>query len=180
MWPPSRSDARSASSRLTRPPPETPASEDRRSVSCITSAAKAPSAIRVAVRQTPLTATESPSPISAVSGVRTVSRTPSGGASTASTAPRSWTRPVNTTQTLGIRRARARRSPVPQAGGDQHVVADALHVERQRPGGVRDALGALPLERVARRGAAEHQRRQEVPQLVDLPRVEEGAGQVRP
>ena len=41
MWPPSRSEARSASSRLTSAPAATSASEERRSVSCITSARNA-------------------------------------------------------------------------------------------------------------------------------------------
>ena len=50
--------------------------------------------IAVAVRQTPLTATESPSLSSAASLLRTASRTPSDAASTAVTSPRSATSPV--------------------------------------------------------------------------------------
>ena len=48
-----------------------------------------------AVRQTPLTATESPAETSAASVVESVRRTPSSVASTAATVPRSATRPVN-------------------------------------------------------------------------------------
>ena len=44
-WPPSRSDARSGSSRFTVEPAATSASEERRSDSCMTSALNAPSAI---------------------------------------------------------------------------------------------------------------------------------------
>ena len=45
--------------------------------------------------------------------------------------------------------------------------------------GVGDRLGALALERVARGAAAEHDRREEQADLVDLAGVEERAGQVR-
>ena len=68
-------------------------SEERRSVSSITSAAKRPSSIAVAVRQTPLTAIESP-----VAELRGERRRRRAGAprrrsrSTASTVPRSWPR----------------------------------------------------------------------------------------
>src|SRR4051812_3787216 len=165
-WPPRRSVGRSGSSRLTGVPSRASASEERRSVSCITSAEKCPSAIRVAVRQTPLTATESPSAISGARPVRTASRTPSAPASTAETVPRSWTSPVNT-------------SPLPQPRGDQDVVGDTLDVEAQRAGGLGDLLDALALERVARARAADHHGRDEQPDLVDLAGVEERAGQVR-
>ena len=90
-----RPSARSASSRLTGEPPATSPSDERRSVSCMTSALKVPSAIAVAVRHTPLTAIESPVPSSPANRVRTVRRTPSPVFSTASTAPRSSTSPVN-------------------------------------------------------------------------------------
>src|SRR5215210_3412230 len=168
-WPPRRSDARSGSSRLTSAPSATSASEDRRSVSRITSAVKRPSAIAVAVRQTPLTETLSPSPVSGASAVRTAGRTPSAVASTAVAVPLSATSPVN------IRRL----SPLAHPGADQHVVGDPAALERERAGGLGDALDALALERVARRGAADHDRRDEQADLVDLAGVQEGARQVR-
>src|SRR5689334_17567910 len=146
-WPPSRSVARSGSSRLTGAPSATSASEERRSVSCITSAVKRPPAIAVAVRQTPLTATLSPSEISGASAVSTASRTPSAVASTAVTVPLSATRPVN-----------IRWSPLAHPGGDQHVVGDAGALERERSGGLGDPLDAGALERVARGRAADEDR----------------------
>src|SRR5687767_12453781 len=108
-----------------------------------------------AVRQTPLTAIESPSFSSAASGDSTARRTPSEVSRTSATLPRSWTSPVNT-------------SPLLQPRGDQQVVADALAVERQRAQGVLDALDALALERVAGGAPAEQDRREEEPDLVDL------------
>src|SRR5215204_461618 len=166
MWPPSRSEARSASSRFTPEPAATSASDERRSVSCITSARNSPPSIAVAVRQTPSTATESPSAIWPASRVRTPSVTPSAFASTAVTVPRSCTSPVNT-------------SPLPEPGGDQHVAGDPLDVERERARRLRDPLDALALERVARVRAADEDRGEEQPQLVELARVEERAGQLR-
>src|SRR5215218_3600060 len=167
-WPPRRSEARSGSSRLTSAPSATSASEERRRVSRITSAVNRPSSIAVAVRQTPLTETLSPSPISGASAVRTASRTPSAVASTAVTVPLSATSPVN-----------IRRSPLAHPGGDQHVVGDPAALERECPGGLGDALDALALERVARGGAADHDRRDEQADLVHLAGVQEGARQVR-
>src|SRR5215207_9944653 len=166
MWPPSRSVARSASSRLTPEPRAASASDERRSVSCITSALNWPSAIAVAVRQTPLTATESPSAISPASRVRTPSVTPPSVASMTTTLPRSCTSPVNT-------------SPFPEPRGDQHVAGDPFDVERERARRLGDPLDALALERVARVGAADDDRGEEQPQLVELARVEEGAGELR-
>src|SRR5205085_4864773 len=119
-----------------------------------------------AVRQTPLTATLSPSASSAASGELIAIRTPSLVASTDVTVPRSSTRPVNT-------------SPLPDARADQEVVGDLLAVERQRPQRLGDLLDALALERVARLTAADQQRREEQADLVDLACVEERAGQVR-
>src|SRR5829696_9499789 len=168
-WPPSRSCARSGSSRLTSAPSPTSASEERRSVSCMTSALKRPPSIAVAVRQTPLTATESPSESSGARAVRTARRTPSAVASTAVTVPRSATSPVN-----------IRRSPLAHPGRDQDVVRDALALERERAGGLGDALDPLPLQRVARGGAADDHRGDEQADLVDLAGVEERAGQVGP
>src|SRR6185295_15270938 len=59
-WPPSRSLARSGSSRFTSSPIWSGASDVRRSVSGMTSAANEPFSRSVAVRQTPFTAIESP------------------------------------------------------------------------------------------------------------------------
>ncbi len=63
---------------------------------------------------------------------------------------------------------------------DQHVVGDPLDVERQRARRLGDPLDALALERVARVGAADHDRREEQADLVDLARVEERARELRP
>src|SRR3954447_2899757 len=168
MWPPSRSSARSGSSRLTAEPACTSPSDERRSVSCITSAPKSsPPHMPTAVRHTPLTATESPSRSSAASGERTLSRTPSAVWSTRWTVPRSWTSPVN----MAL--------PLAQARADEQILADDLAIECERAHGVGDPLHASALEWVARRPAADDERGQEQPDLVDLPGVEEGAGQVR-
>src|SRR4051794_38062913 len=167
-WPPSRSAARSSSSRLTRDPGCASPNDERRSVSCMTSAPNSsPPHIPTAVRHTPLTATLSPSLSSRASGVRTLSRTPSGVRSTRCTSPRSWTKPVNN------------RSPLPQSRLDEQVLPHRLPVERQRPRGVGDLLHAAALHRVARRTSADEDRREEQAHLVDLPRVEERARDVR-
>ena len=65
MWPPSRSEACIASSRLTRAPASRPPSAVTSSVWFIASVSKPSASAAVAVRQTPLTATESPRAISA-------------------------------------------------------------------------------------------------------------------
>src|SRR5688572_15612739 len=168
MWPPRRSVARSASSRLTDEPCSMAPSEERRSVSCMTSAPKrSPLHSPTAVRQTPLTATLSPSLSSDASFDSIATRTPSDVSCTSATFPRSWTSPVNT------------RLPLLETSRDEQVVADGVARQRQRPQRVVDALDALALERVARGAAAEQQRRQEKPDLVDLAGVEERAGEVR-
>src|SRR4051794_3269076 len=167
MWPPRRASARSASSRFTRVPESTSPSEERRSVSCITSAPKRSPQMPVAVRQTPLTAMLSPSPSWRASDDSTVSAAPSAVRSTATTVPRSSTSPVNIS------------SPLAQAGRDQHVVADAGAVERQGAQRLGDPLDALALQRVAGGAAAEQDRREEEPDLVDLAGVQERARQAR-
>ena len=63
MWPPKRSDAFIASSRLTLLPTSTPPSAVTDSVWFIASVSKPSVSTPVAVRQTPLTATESPGSI---------------------------------------------------------------------------------------------------------------------
>src|SRR3954471_844613 len=179
MWPPSRSAARSDSSRLTAPPAPASPSEERSSVSCITSTANAPASrsTAVAVRHTPLTATESPSPISRAIAVAITRRVPSPSRSAASIVPRSWTSPVKT-PTTPSQTTRA-RSPFPQPRRQQHVLAHLLHLHGERARGLGDPLHALALQRVARARAAEHDRRDEQPHLVDLAGVEEGAREVR-
>src|SRR3954454_16793854 len=138
MWPPRRSPIRIASSRLTCEPCSSSPSADRRSVSSITSAPKRGPHRPTAVRQTPLTAIESPSDSSEASLDSKVRRAPSSERSTVATMPRSSTSPVNISL------------PLLQAGRDQQVVLDLLAVERDRPQRVGDVLHALALERIAR------------------------------
>ena len=170
MWPPRRSAARSGSSRFTaRAGARSPPSGERRSVSCMTSAPKRSPSTAVAVRQTPLTATESPSPSSPASARRERQAHAVGGrVRPRRPSPRSCDEPGEHAAHHSL-----------QPRGDQQVVADALAVERQRAQRVGDALDALALERVARGAAAEQQRREEQADLVDLAGVEERARQVR-
>src|SRR5579875_4092593 len=180
MWPPSRSDGRSASSRLTRVPGRAAASEVRRSVWFITSASNSPSRAAAAVRHTPLTATESPAASWPASAVATVRRTPSAEASSAVTRPRSAIRPVNTAPPppRPLRAAWA-TSPFPQPRAHEQVLSDPLAGQSPRPDGGGDPLDALALQRIAGRPASEDHRRQKQGDLVDLPRVQERAGQMR-
>src|SRR6476659_923841 len=132
MWPPSRSPARSGSSRLTSSPAASGPSDERRKVSAIT----------VALRHTPLTATESPTEswgarVSAAS----VSRTPSASSSTATTSHLAATRPVH------ISGSPPPPSPLPEAGRNQDVVLDALHLRAHRSHCVVNQLDALGLNR---------------------------------
>src|SRR3712207_2263457 len=94
-------------------------------------------------------------------------RTPSAVSCSSTTVPRSWTRPVNP------------RSPLPQAGGAEVVVADLLAVQRRRLDGVVERLDPPPLDGVARGGPAEQHGREEQADLVDLAGVEERARQPR-
>src|SRR3954467_39175 len=179
MWPPSRSAGRSGSSRLTVLSGSSAPSDQRRSVSPLTTApntapphippaaTSSPPPIPPAVRQTPLTAIESPSLSSRASGDLTLRRTPSRVWSTRCTVPRSWTSPVNT-------------SPFPQTGAHEQIVSDAVAIQCERAHGVGDALDATALERVARLAPADDERREGQPPLVDLPGVEERAGEMRP
>src|SRR4029450_5569992 len=148
------SDARRGSSRLTSP---APLSEVRRSVSGITSAEKPSGPTSTAVRQTPFTATESPSASSAPSGVAT-RRRPSCAASTV---PTPATRPVNTA------------SPLPEPCGDQHVLVDDLDVGGLSLGGVGDPLGPFALHGGAGLATAGELGRHEDARLVDLLRIQE-------
>ena len=146
-------------------------SEERRSVSCITSAREARRRrSSVAVRQTPLTATESPSrELARRARSATRSRTPSPvGVDARRPCPRSGDQPGE------------HGSPLPQPRGDQHVVADPLARRasaRASPRRSRSAPSPSSGSRALR--AAEHDRRDEQADLVDLAGVEERAGQVR-
>src|SRR5947209_5365151 len=68
--------------------------------------------------------------------------------------------------------------PLPHPGGHEEVLADLLAVERQGADGVGDQLDTLALEWVSRGAPAEHDWREEQADLVDLRRIEEGAGEV--
>src|SRR3954451_6577882 len=167
MWTPRRESGFSGSMGTTRDPGASMLSEERRSVSYMTSAPNSsPPHTPVAVRQTPLTATLSPSESSRASGDVIAIRTPSFVASTEVTVPRSSTSPVNT-------------SPLPQPGADQQVVGDLVAVQGERAQRLGDLLDAFPLQRVARLAPADHQGREEEADLVDLAGVEERAGKVR-
>src|SRR6266498_1945129 len=161
-WPPRRSPARSGSSRLTSSPSASGSSDVLRSVSGITSAANDPLLRSTAVRQTPLTAIESPGASSAASAVSTSSLP----ALSARTTPLSATSPVNI-------------SPLLQAGDDQDVVLDPLGLERERARACGDVADADALYRGPRLRPAEDQRRDEHAHLVDLAGLEEGAREVR-
>ena len=160
--------ARSGSSRFTR----AALAQRRRARSGAASRAsrrraKASSSTAVAVRQTPLTATESPSASSPASAVPT---------------PQAHAVAVSLDRGDGAEvcdQPGEHRSPLPQARGDQHVVGDALAVERQRAHGVGDRSTPSPSSGSRAVRAAQHERREEQADLVDLAGVEEGAGQVR-
>src|SRR5215216_787347 len=146
--PPSRSPARSGSSRFTSSPSPSGSREVRRSVSGMTSASNEPLLFPTAVRQTPFTAIESPGASSAARGVSTSSRP----LLSMRTTPFPATSPVNT-------------SPLLEAGNDQHVVLDALCFHRQRPRAGRDVADSHALDGGPRLGPAEQQR-------LDLARAE--------
>src|SRR5436190_15745957 len=158
--PPRRSLGRSGSSTFTWSPGRSAPSEVRRSVSGITSASKAPSPTAVAVRQTPFTATESPSASSRPASSLSL---PSSSEATRAVP---WISPVNT-------------SPLPEPRGDQHVVVDALHLRGERARRAGNRPGAEPLDGGARLAPTRHERGHEHAQLVDLAGFEERAGQVR-
>ena len=136
----------------------------------MTSAPKRSPQMPTAVRQTPLTATESPSASSR--GERRLDGQAHARRrceSTAATVPRSATSPVNNGLTTPAGGAESRTSS-PRPCSQSSVSARSASAI---------ALDALALERVARRAAAEQQRREEEAHLVDLAGVEERAGQVR-
>ena len=138
-WPPRRSSARSGSSRFTRAPGATSASDERaqRLVHHVGAEAVAVGADRGqadAVDGDRVTVGRSPA-----SAVATRRRTPSSVASTAATVPRSATSPVNSAH-HSLRRAVI-----------EDVAGERLAVEREGAQRVGDAVDALALERIARR-----------------------------
>src|SRR5882672_11122293 len=118
MWPPRRSDAFIANSRFTRPAGPNSLIAVTSSVWFIASVSKPSPSAPVAVRQTPLTATESPGATSAPSKVLIRVLAPSAPESSDSTVPTSWIRPVNI-------------SPLLETGRDQGVVR--VRVDRAQP-----------------------------------------------
>src|SRR5687768_11905542 len=138
MWPPRRSVGRKGSSRLTRSPSASSPSELRATVSALRSAEKDSESGSTAVRQTPLTATESPAASSFASEASIRRRNPPPSRATAATRPSSWTIPVNNL---------APRLPLAEPRLDQHVIADRLHPHRIRMLGVLDRVGTLALHR---------------------------------
>src|SRR5687767_6195263 len=132
MCPPSRALACSAGSTFTLSPSPSASSEERLSVSSMTSAVNWPAPVSTAVRQTPLMLTESPRAIGATC-VSTVSRTPPPLRSIAATRALSWTSPVNT-------------SPLLHARADEQVALDQVVLDVERAARVGDALDALAAE----------------------------------
>src|SRR5580704_2301088 len=167
-WPPRRSVARSGSSRFTEEPGARSPSDDRASVSFMASATNESLARSTAVRHTPLIAIESPAFNSGTSGVAIVIRAPSSERSIPATDPTPCTSPVNTA-----------RLPILDARRHEQVLSDAVALERQRACRIRDRVHALALERIARRPAAQHHRREEQTHLVDLAGVHERTGEMR-
>ena len=134
MWPPSRSEAFIASSRLTRSPGSSAAERGHRRASGSSPRPRSRRAsAAVAVRQTPSTATESPA---AISGAERRSRSAAARRRRRPRPPRpcptSSIRPVNT-------------SPLLEPGRDQDVLADGLDpaVQRGLSRGLAGGEGAL-------------------------------------
>src|SRR3954449_9440449 len=145
----------------------------------MTSASKPSALDAVAVRQTPLTATESPFAISTPSVVAMRNRAPSSALETSSTVPTSLTRPVNTATTPagGPGSGRLRRPSPPR-----WTALEPRRRSRPAPGppsprGPRrggppgSRVGGLGRPRALDRrpAAADHHRRDEHTHLVDLP-----------
>ena len=143
----------------------------------ITSASKPPVVAAGAVRQAPLTATESPSASSAASSARSAAaRRPCVDASTV---------PSSTSaQLIDCIPVNISRSPLPQPRADQDVLADRLVLDAERALGRGDAGDALALEQRPGLGPADQQRGDEEAQLVDLARRRRGrrrgSGRPRP
>src|SRR5581483_9538909 len=108
-WPPSGSPTLTGASRLTRVPSSSRPRAVRVSVSGTTSKARLPFPTSTTVRQTPATATESPTVApAAVSAAATTSREPSNAA----TVPTSLTMPVNMRQRLRLVQVRLEENVV--------------------------------------------------------------------
>ena len=133
-------------------------------------AGSAPSAIAVAVRQTPLTATESPSASSPASARAHAERDAVvGRVDDGVTVPRSCDEPGEHASPLPQPRARsARRPPIRSTSSASARVASAI---RSTPS---PSSGSRALE------PPSDDRREEQPQLVELARVEERARELRP
>src|SRR5436190_9366364 len=167
--PPSRSSARNGSSRLTFEPGSSSPRVVSSSVWCMTSASKVPPVTEVAVRQAPLTATESPWLSSDARAADMRSRAPSEELSTASTPPSSLTMPVNISG-----------SPFEQPRSNQHVLSDLFELRGQRMDALRDPRDALALQHGAGLGGPHQDRCDEEADLVDLARVEQHPCEGRP
>ena len=162
-WPPSRSPARSGSSRFTSSPPrerrERGAAQRLRHH--VGGEGRRSARRRSGRRRSPRPSRRRAS--SAASGVSTSRRPPA----IARTAPLPATSPVNT-------------SPLLEAGRDQHVVVDALDLDvRARAARRRSRPRRCPRRRSWPRVPPSIMRRDEHARLVDLAGLEEGAGQVR-
>src|SRR5262245_38862566 len=130
----------------------------------MTSASKEPLSVLAAVRQAPFTAIESPGSSSEAIPALTRTRAPPSPASTLTTFPSSPTMPVNIS-----------RSPLPQAGRDEEVLADLLVARRQRPDPLGDPVRPLALQQCPGVGGADEERRDEHPHDIDLAGVEHRA-----
>src|SRR4029453_8349788 len=157
---------RRASSRLTASRTASAPSALRFSVSVLRSASNLLPSTSTAVRQTPLTSTESPGLSSPASGASPSRRAPPSWREIPLTVPSACTSPVN----VGL--------PLFQPRLKQQVVTD--RVAGKREGSLRglDRFRALTLERNACRTPTNRYRRDEEPQLVDLAGVEERPRQV--
>src|SRR3954447_10393663 len=165
-WPPSRVLIVAARSMLTLLPTERLPRELRRSVSSITSPVMQTPSTSAAVRQTPLTATESPMAVSARSGSVMVSRAESDKVSTAVTVARLSTMPVNISMPLSVQRR-----------VDPHVRAEPRHVGDVEADRVADRRDAGRIEH--RRPGAEQGGGVVADDAVDEPVAHERPGQCR-
>src|SRR3954462_15189022 len=120
---------------LTRLPCTRPPSAVRRNVSSITSAVTLSRTTSAAVRQTPLTATESPTAVPARIGSAIVIRAESGSFSTAVIVARLSTMPVNISPPLSV-----------QGRVDTNIGADTRHVGDVEPYRLTERRDACPAD----------------------------------
>ena len=159
---------RSGSSRLTASPAPSGPSEVRRSVSSHHVGREAGAvAAATAVRQTPLTATESPWASSAASAPPRPAQAPVARAS--ATVPVACHEP-------GEHRYHSLRRATISTSSSIRSTSDVQRARRVGDAARRRSASTA----VLRLAPAEHDRRDEHARLVDLARLEEGAGQVRP